>query len=138
MTVSDEHDIPSKSPLAGYVSADEAGVACLSVTADAAHGDTIVLTVSGEVDFETAGDLRAAVFDALAPGPTRVVLDLAGLRFMDSSGMGVIVGGWQRARQVDVRYVLRRVPPVIAEQFEMTGLDQVLTIEDDRDDASAA
>ncbi|MFB9445118.1 STAS domain-containing protein [Dactylosporangium vinaceum] len=117
---------------------EERDTASLSVTADAAGGDTVVLTVSGEVDYETAPELRAAVLGAIEPHPAGVVLDLAGLRFMDSSGLGVIVGGWQRAQQADVRYVLRRVPPVIAEQFEMTGLDKVFTFADDQDDASAA
>ncbi|GAA3304644.1 hypothetical protein GCM10020218_104590 [Dactylosporangium vinaceum] len=90
---------------------EERDTASLSVTADAAGGDTVVLTVSGEVDYETAPELRAAVLGAIEPHPAGVVLDLAGLRFMDSSGLGVIVGGWQRAQQADVRYVLRRVPP---------------------------
>jgi anti-sigma B factor antagonist len=119
---------------------DEQDTATLQVTVDS--GDTVVIGVCGEVDYDTADDLRTALTDALDRQPAGVVLDLGRLRFLDSSGIGVIVGGWQRARQTDVRYVLRRVPPVIAEQFEMTGLAQVLTFENDldaeRDDTSAA
>ncbi|WP_426505004.1 STAS domain-containing protein [Dactylosporangium sp. McL0621] len=121
MTISDEHD-----------------TATLEITVTGRSGGTVLVAVDGELDYDTADDLRAILFDALDEARAAVVLDLAGLRFLDSSGLGVIVGGWQRARVTGVRYVVRRAPLVIAEQFEMTGLSQVLTFDEhDGEDAGA-
>jgi stage II sporulation protein AA (anti-sigma F factor antagonist) len=121
MTIGDEHDR-----------------ATLEITVTGRSGATVLVAVDGELDYDTADDLRAILFDALDEARAAVVLDLAGLRFLDSSGLGVIVGGWQRARVTGVRYVVRRAPLVIAEQFEMTGLSQVLTFDEhDGEDAGA-
>jgi len=114
MTVSDEHD-----------------TAPLRISVERGPGRATVVRVGGELDYVTAGDLRAALLEALTDASADVVLDLAELRFLDSSGMGAIVSGWQRARVTGARYVVRGTPDVIAEQFEMTGLSQVLTFDED-------
>ncbi|MER7278509.1 STAS domain-containing protein [Dactylosporangium sp. NPDC000244] len=112
---------------------DERDTATLEITVTGSTGESVLVTVEGELDYDTAGDLRAALLDALGRDPAAVTLDLAGLRFLDSSGLGVIVSGWQRARAAGVHYVVRRTPVVIAEQFEMTGLSQVLTFGDEHE-----
>ncbi|MGI5239835.1 STAS domain-containing protein [Dactylosporangium sp. CA-139066] len=98
--------------------------------------DVVVVSVAGEVDYDTAHTLRKALRAALDARPAAVILDLAGLRFLDSSGLGAIVAGWQQAGEAGVRYTLRSVPPVVIDELEITGLAQVLTLDDA--DSSAA
>lgn len=60
-----------------------------------------VLSVRGQLDVATAPDLRQALVEAQYGRASRVVLDLDGLEFMDSMGLGVIVGGLKRAHTHD-------------------------------------
>lgn len=71
-------------------------------------GPTIaVVSVSGEVDMATVGDLMAAVSDAVAsPRVTSLVIDLLDVSFMDSSGLGGIVSLRQRYPRVHVSLVV--------------------------------
>lgn len=52
---------------------------------------TPVVTPSGELDLASAPDLKTAMSDALAPGPDHMIIDLLGVTFMDSSGIGALV-----------------------------------------------
>ena len=61
------------------------------------HGWT-VLSVRGQLDVATAPDLRQALVEAQYGRASRVILDLDGLEFLDSMGLGVIVGGLKRSR----------------------------------------
>ncbi|WP_433047082.1 STAS domain-containing protein [Dactylosporangium sp. CS-033363] len=110
---------------------DQRDSAMLQITVAGEPGGVTVVCVHGEVDYDTAGDLRAALFGAIERRPPGVVVDLSRLRFLDSTGLGVIVSGWQRARRSGMHYALRSVPGVIAEQFELTGLATLLTFEED-------
>jgi anti-sigma B factor antagonist len=64
-----------------------------------AMGDRTVLTVRGELDLYTAPALRDRVLAAAAEGQRRLVIDLSGVPFMDSSGLGVIVACLKRLRE---------------------------------------
>ncbi len=100
--------------------------------------DVRVVTVTGEVDVHTAAQLRAALDDEITAGHTRIVLDLNGVGFLDSTGLGVLVGrlklvrnhsGWLRIVCSNDR-VLR--------VFRITGLDKVFGIHPNVADAVAA
>ncbi len=54
--------------------------------------DETVLTLTGEIDIATAGDLRAAAQRSIATSPKRVVLDFAGVTFCDSQGLSALIG----------------------------------------------
>jgi anti-anti-sigma factor len=62
----------------------------LKVTQAEQNGWTI-LSVAGEMDLVTAPEVRQQVHEAVADGRRRIVLDLAGVRFCDSSGVGVLI-----------------------------------------------
>jgi anti-anti-sigma factor len=62
----------------------------LTVT-EAGHGEWAVLRVSGELDLVSAPALRGRVHDVVADGRHRLVLDLSGVFFCDSSGVGVLI-----------------------------------------------
>jgi anti-sigma B factor antagonist len=88
-----------------------------------------VVVARGEIDVATSPTLRAQLAELLARGADSVTLDLAGVSFIDSSGLGVLVGALKRLRDgggqtfnlVAARSGVRRV-------FEITGLDQLFVL----------
>jgi anti-anti-sigma factor len=89
-----------------------------SVDADGA----VVLALSGELDLSTVGPLNAAVQDAVERKPDALIFDLAGLTFMDSSGIAALLRAVGSVNTVQVRNpsgIVRRV-------IELSGLAQTL------------
>lgn len=85
-----------------------------------------VLRVAGEVDIESSarfGQAAQALATKVPRGP--LVLDLVGVRFMDSSGLSVMVNLVREGREV----VLRNPPNVVRTAIAASGLDEVLVIE---------
>ena len=95
-------------------------------------GSSVVVTVRGEVDAATCEGLRAALLDVTERGAAQVAIDLHDVSFIDSSGLGVIVGAVKRlggtpaydAPDDGSRCPLRVVglQPSIRRVFELTGL----------------
>lgn len=94
-----------------------------------ADGSGAVLLLAGELDMATAPDLRQAIVTAVAEGSTDLVLDMRGISFCDSVGLGIIVGGLKRTRSHGGDLRLRGVPARLAETLALTGLDRAITIE---------
>ncbi len=95
----------------------------------------VVVTATGEVDMSTSPQLRAALRDPGAAAHA-VVLDLRGVTFMDSSGLGVIVGHHKRAREEGYRFsVAVAGAPEVRRILELSGLVAVLHVVDAPDDA---
>ncbi len=84
--------------------------------------------VSGDVDVATAPRLRDRLVGLISDGQAKLVLDLDGVDFLDSTGLGVIVGVLKRARTVggDLRLVCNR--PAIRKVFEITSLDRTMPL----------
>jgi anti-sigma B factor antagonist len=87
-----------------------------------------VVGVRGEVDVATAPALRETLDATIDGGPGTVVVDLSGVTFIDSTGLGVLIGA--RKRCLDVGGELRVVvaEPRILKVFEITGLSDLFTI----------
>jgi anti-sigma B factor antagonist len=87
-------------------------------------GDWGVLTVSGEVDLATGPALRERLDELVRSGVRHLVVDLAGVSFLDSVGLGVLVGAVKRLRAVDPSGSLRLAGAGewVAKLFELTGL----------------
>ena len=77
------------------------------------HRGCIVVCLSGELDLKTAGELKATVDPALlgAKTPPTVVLDLSGVNFMDSSGMGAILGRYRTVSQMGGKLAVCSLTP---------------------------
>jgi anti-sigma B factor antagonist len=92
----------------------------------AIHGRVGVVEVFGEIDVDTAPKVRARVDDVLAGGCDRIVLDLAGTTFMDSTGISLLV---RLTRQLGMENVVVRSPPFrVREVLAITSLDAVLQV----------
>lgn len=96
-----------------------------------------VMSVFGELDVATSPDLRERLIDLVAEGRTRLVIDLDGVDFLDSTGLGTIVGALKRVRTHggDLRLVCSQSR--IARLFEITGLDKAVPLQSTLDAAVA-
>lgn len=85
---------------------------------------TPVFHVAGELDISSSDSVRPIVDEVLARHPERVVFDLTGLQFMDSSGIAVLLTAAKSVPTVE----LRNVPPIMRRVIEMTGLAATFVI----------
>jgi anti-sigma B factor antagonist len=90
--------------------------------------DPPVLTVRGEVDLASAPKLAAAMTELIDRGYTSVAIDLGSVEFIDSSGLGVLVGSLRRLRDDGGDLVLRAASPPVTRILELTGLDGLLPV----------
>jgi anti-sigma B factor antagonist len=98
----------------------------------------LVLAVRGEIDLFTAPELKAALGAALDDGLTRIVVDLTETTFLDSTALGVLIGTAARLRTRTGALAIVNIHETIATTFEITGLDQLLTVRPTREEAVAA
>jgi anti-sigma B factor antagonist len=98
------------------------------------RGRWLVVQPTGEIDMVNAPTLRATLIEL---DRAEVVVDLSGVEFIDSTGLGVLVGAAARARKRDgeMRVVCPR--PGIRKVFAITGLDAVFEISADLTEATA-
>lgn len=97
-----------------------------------------IIAVAGEIDLYTAPDLKQLLTQVIEDGATGVVMDLSETTFLDSTGLGVLIGGLKRLRSRDGALAVVNVDDSISRTFEITGLDQIFTIRTSRDEALAA
>ena len=103
----------------------------------AAAGRTVI-EVSGEIDVYTAPRLREALISLVEAGNYRLIVDMEGVEFLDSTGLGVLVGGLKRVRAHDGGIDLVCTQGRILRIFRITGLSKVFDIYDSVDDAVAS
>jgi len=99
--------------------------------------DTYVISLAGEVDLYTAPEFKQHLVDVIGEGGKYVVVDFSDTTFIDSTTLGVLVGGVRRIRAQDGRLSLVCSDRNITKIFEITGLDRVFTIYPTRDEALA-
>ena len=107
------------------------------VEIDRPEPGVVVLRAKGDLDAYTAPGLRAQLHEATAGEADLVVVDLARVTFIDSAGLGALVGAHRRMREAEGELRIVRPPALVARAFELTGLDEVLDLRDDRDHALA-
>ena len=98
---------------------------------------TYVIALKGEVDLYTAPEFKQQLLDVIAKGAKEVIVDFTKTTFIDSTTLGVLVGGVKRLRIQDGRLSLVCSDRNITKIFEITGLDRVFTIYSTRDEALA-
>lgn len=90
-------------------------------------GDLVV--ISGAIESATAADARSVLHEAVDRGTGDLVVDLRGVRHIDATGLGVLVGVHRRAQRSERRIVLRGVPPRVQRLLVVTRLNRVLATE---------
>ena len=94
-----------------------------------------VIALAGEVDLYTAPEFKQQLLDVIGQGAKDVVVDFSDTTFIDSTTLGVLVGGVKRLRTNDGQLSLVCSDRNITKIFEITGLDRVFTIYPTRDEA---
>jgi anti-sigma B factor antagonist len=95
------------------------------------HDDHTIVTISGEIDLYTAPRLHSELAAVLADGmPTRIVIDMSGVEFCDSTGMNVLLSLLRRVRERDGELEIASPKPAVRKILQVTGLDAVFTVAD--------
>jgi len=109
----------------------------LSVTTSR-QDDVSVVTVAGEVDVYTAAQLRAVLDEEIGAGRSRLVVDLDDVSFLDSTGLGVLVGGLKKVRAHEGSLDLVCNQDRLLKIFRITGLAKVFVIHESAEAALAS
>jgi anti-sigma B factor antagonist len=93
----------------------------------------VVLHLAGELDLYNADELRAALADVLAQEPTRVVVEMSEVEFVDSTALGVLI---EARAKLGPRTLLLAAPQLETRRtLQVSGLDRHLPVHDSVDDA---
>ncbi len=98
----------------------------------------VVLEARGEVDIYTSAMLRERLIEVIDGGARQVVVDLSRVDFLDSSGLGVLVGALKRIRTADGDLNLVCASEKLLKIFRITALDRVFRLHDSVEAATAA
>jgi anti-sigma B factor antagonist len=109
----------------------------LTITTREAEGRTVV-SVAGEIDVYTAPRLREEITELVAAGTYDIVIDMSEVEFLDSTGLGVLVGGLKKVRAHDGSLHLVCNQDRLLKIFRITGLAKVFVIHDTAEAALAA
>jgi len=101
-------------------------------------GDRTVVEVGGEIDVYTAPKLREQLVELVNDGNFHLVVDMEGVDFLDSTGLGVLVGGLKKVRAHDGSLQLVCNQDRLLKIFRITGLAKVFVIHDTAEGALAA
>src|SRR3982074_1230209 len=89
---------------------------------------TPTVVVEGEVDVATAPALRDELYRLIEQGSREIVVDLGGMDFIDSTGLGVFVGALKRSREGGGELELRSLKPAARTIFDSAGLSPAFNI----------
>ncbi len=93
--------------------------------------DSGVLSLRGEVDVANSQQVRDAALALIGTGIKRLVIDLSSTDYLDSAGLGILVGLLKRARESDLTLVVAGAQPRVQRLFDITKLNQVFTMRQD-------
>lgn len=96
------------------------------------------LVLEGRIDVVRASQVRKEAIEFAADHGNNLVMDLQQVTFIDSSGLGAIVGTFQTIRQAGGTFYLYGIQPSVQMVIELVGLDQVLPILKTEADLEAA
>ncbi|MFI5890896.1 STAS domain-containing protein [Actinoplanes sp. NPDC051513] len=90
--------------------------------------DATTVSLRGEVDVLTVDQVRVALEEALAARPREIVVDLRELTFIDSTGLGALIFGFQRARDTGIRFRLSGPSRPVHQILALSGLLEVVEV----------
>ena len=111
------------------------GLRVPAVEAIERRGDAVVVRLAGELDLYNAADVTAALEELAANSPSRVIIDLSEVAFVDSTALGTLVEARRQLGQDGL--VLVAAGPDVARALEVSGLDQHFTVRGSVDEALA-
>jgi len=94
------------------------------------HDNWLLLQINGEIDMATGPELRQRIVQYVQEGHVNIIVDLAEVDFIDSTGLGVLIGGLKRTRSNGGDLQCIGLSEPLKEMFKLTGLDAVLIEKD--------
>ncbi|MEV0351389.1 STAS domain-containing protein [Nonomuraea sp. NPDC050680] len=95
------------------------------------HAGHALVAITGEIDLYTAPHLQAEFARLLQEGPSRVVIDMSGVDFCDSTGMNVLLSALKRVKEQGGALDVAAPRPAVRKILQVTGLDSVFTVHDE-------
>jgi anti-sigma B factor antagonist len=95
------------------------------------QGDHTVISVMGEIDLYTAPRLQSELMTALNAGKVRLIVDMSGVEFCDSTGINVLLAAHRHARERGGELQLAGPGSATRKVLQVTGLESVFTVIDD-------
>ncbi|MGY3716386.1 anti-sigma F factor antagonist [Sutcliffiella cohnii] len=93
--------------------------------------NVLCIRLAGELDHHTAEELRERATEVIENHSiTNIVLNLEQLAFMDSSGLGVILGRYKQIKSTGGEMVVCSISPAVKRLFEMSGLFKIIRLEE--------
>ncbi len=89
--------------------------------------DTVIAEIGGEIDHHRAVSVRSQIDEALFKKmPKKLIIDIGRVDFMDSSGLGLIMGRLAKAKEIGASLILRNPSARVMRMLKMAGLDRVI------------
>jgi len=102
----------------------------LTLRRGAADDGVVRVDVTGEVDVGTVPELRRLITDVCGePGVSALLLDFAALRFLDSSGIAALIGGYRTAQERGLRFAVLNSTGSVRNVLEITGMYEMFAAE---------
>jgi anti-sigma B factor antagonist len=102
------------------------------------EGEIAIVEVSGWIEISSAPRLRDTLISLIDDGHLHLVIDLSSTVFLDSTGLGVLVGTLHRLRSRDGSLAIAGVKDRVGRAFQISNLDQIITLTDTVEDGIAA
>ena len=109
--------------------------ALFSVSSERTGAGLGIVSLSGEVDIYTAPQFKECLLELIDTGVDKLVVDLSGVTFIDSTALGVLIGGVRRVRTAGGAMALVVTNRAVERVLSITGLDRVFTIHATREAA---
>lgn len=102
----------------------------MNIAMDVQENDSLVtVKVNGEIDAFTAPQLREMIFPLSEKDGVKIVVDLSGVSYMDSTGLGVFVGVFKNVRAREGNFQIIGLSERLKRLFEITGLADIIDID---------
>ncbi len=103
----------------------------MKITVERDDKGVVLVKIEGEVDMHTSPDVRNALLPYFKPDISGIVVDLSGVKYMDSSGIATMIEGLQWASKVKSRFVLAGMKEAVMDVFVLTNLNNVFEFSPD-------
>ncbi len=92
-------------------------------------GDTLIIRVGGEIDHHSAVSVRTGIDERIISGrPGRVLIELSQVDFMDSSGLGLIMGRYALTQKQNASFAVLDPSPAVLKIIRLAGMERMITI----------
>lgn len=97
--------------------------------------DIPVVDLYGDIDSHTCSKLGMAIANLITKGDLQLIIDLTGVNYIDSSGLGTLVGGLRRVNEQNGHLAISNANPQIRRIIDITGLSKVFSLYDNESEA---